>query len=116
MALSQCLDDAPSREVAVTPRLIHALGPQGIERFGAQLLPSGNYKLTIKPGSINSKVSTSTAGYRTSNKEYDPSGCDSPVTVVADGNSAVVGFTGASIDMSIDRGGPAEESKVRSYD
>lgn len=49
MQLSQCLDDAPSRHVAITQELALLLGTEVVTQAGGKLMESGNYLVDKKP-------------------------------------------------------------------
>ncbi|RYG70161.1 hypothetical protein EON64_00900 [archaeon] len=110
MSLSQCLDDAPSREVAITPQLLRVLGPQWEVRFGAQLLPSGNYRLTTKPSALTDSIgaSTASANSRTSGGATTAG----TATTIFVGAAGVGTITGADTDISADTKSASENSKV----
>ena len=46
--LSQCLDDAPSRNVAITKQVADIIGNSWLDNFGAEGMPSSNYLLHQK--------------------------------------------------------------------
>ena len=53
--LSQCLDDAISKQTVVSPQFVEALGPMYSKELNIELLPSGNYRV-ISASKINSLV------------------------------------------------------------
>lgn len=53
--LSQCLDDAISKQTVVSPQFVETLGPMYRKELNIELLPSGNYRV-ISASKMNSLV------------------------------------------------------------
>jgi class 3 adenylate cyclase len=94
MQLSQCLDDAPSKNIAITSELVVLIGSELSKEYDIEHLPSGNCRIHKKytaipegPGNLFAGITWVTLCSRPSHLELVENFLPTPVTLAIQGGS-----------------------------